>query len=43
MCMWGEPGMFHDIIKIGPEFLEQNGNISCCSGNYMFGFNARCV
>ena len=25
--MCGEPGIFSHVIKIGPEFLEQKGNI----------------
>ena len=32
----------HDVIKIGPEFLEQKGNVLyVCSTNY--AFNNRCV
>ena len=32
----------HDVIKIGPEFLEQKGNVlHVCSTNY--AFNDRCV
>ena len=31
----------HDVIEIGPEFLEQKGNVfCCCSTNYVF--NAWC-
>ena len=27
MYMRGEPGIFSHVIKIGPEFLEQKGNV----------------
>ena len=45
--MQGEPGIYSHvtmtyIIKIGPQFLEQKGNVFLhCSTNY--AFNARCV